>query len=127
VPLSPWRCLHELGEVAEERATGQLADDVVQVRAAWPPNREVKVPLVTTSWWSLADRHPDGPVVVMLDSILGLYEVIGDRSVLTHAANQRTHASARPRRKPNAAEASWRLGPHALGAVLSRAGPVAQR
>ncbi|MFJ4836171.1 hypothetical protein ACIP79_40700 [Streptomyces sp. NPDC088747] len=70
--------LQELGEVAQEHAAGQLGGDVVEVRPAWPPGRDVKVLRVTTSWWSLAARHPEGPVVVMLDGILGLYDVTGD-------------------------------------------------
>lgn len=70
--------LQELGEVAEEHAAGLMAKEAVQVRQAWPPGGDVKVLLVTTHWWSLAARHPGGPVVVMMDGILGLYDVTGN-------------------------------------------------
>ncbi|MFJ3673348.1 hypothetical protein ACIPSE_43530 [Streptomyces sp. NPDC090106] len=67
--------LQELEEVAEEHAAGRLAEGVVQVRPAWPPGGDVTLLLFTSNWWSLAARRPQGPVVVMIDGILGLYDV----------------------------------------------------
>ncbi|WP_189269532.1 hypothetical protein [Streptomyces fuscichromogenes] len=67
--------LQELEEVAEEHAAGRLSEGVVQVRPAWPPGGDVTLLLITSNWWSLAARHPQGPVVVMMDGILGLYDV----------------------------------------------------